>query len=125
MIIVNYIFNNGELVLETFEDKRTIQLFKLQLKEGDKIECFFDIKKEANKSLAQLKKVHVMIRKLSEETGDTFEKLKKDLKYNNGLYTIVNDNIEYKSLKDCTKEEIEKLILNLYDINNKMGFQLF
>lgn len=124
-VIINYIFNDKDLILKSEEDKISLKIFKLGLSEGDEVEVFFIVKDSPNKSTAQLKKVHAMIRDLAMETGETFSKVKNDIKYLTGLYENLETGIKYKSFKHCTKEEIEMVITKLYEISSEMGFQLF
>lgn len=114
---------NGKLKLLLNKDKIDYKNFLENIKEGETVEGFFSIKGE-DKSLAQLAKVHVIIRTLANELGYTFSEMKKLIKDNAGLYVTINKEKEYKSFSECSKSEIASAIQCCIEIGNEVGVNL-
>jgi hypothetical protein len=114
---------NGKLKLLLNKDKINYKNFLENIKEGETVEGFFSIKGE-DKSLAQLAKVHVIIRTLANELGYTFSEMKKLIKDNAGLYVTINKEKEYKSFSECSKSEIASAIQCCIEIGNEVGVNL-
>jgi hypothetical protein len=95
------------------------------LEEGQEIEVFFEANKDDG-THAQLAKVHVMIRKLAQDMGYTFEEMKKEIKRRSGLaYGDLQTSEGYvKSFADCSKEELGLVIEEINSIALKMGLSL-
>jgi len=113
----------GKLKLILNKDKIEYKNFLENIKEGETIEGFFSTKGE-DKSLAQLAKVHVVIRTLANELGYTFSDMKKLIKDNSGLYIEVNGKKEYKSFSECDKSELASAIQSCIEIGNDIGVNL-
>lgn len=114
---------DGKLKLVLNKDKIDYKNFLENIKEGETIEGFFSTKGE-DKSLAQLAKVHVVIRTLANELGYTFSDMKQLIKENAGLYVKANGEKEYKSFSDCSKSEIASAIQCCIEIGNEVGINL-
>lgn len=92
-----FVKTNGKLVYESPKDKLAYELFVEKIPEGQKVEMYIDLA-TADKSNAQLAKVHACIRELAKESGNTFEDMKNIVKKESGL--------KDKSFADCSKSEI-------------------
>jgi hypothetical protein len=94
------------------------------LEEGQEIEVFFEANKDDG-THAQLAKVHVMIRKLAQDMGYTFEEMKYEIKRRSGLvYPAHSGKTHVKSFADCSKEELGLVIEEINSIALKMGLSL-
>ena len=91
-------------------------LMKLKLKnfvdnltDKDEIECLFEAV-EPNNTKSQLAKIHVMIKEISDETGETLKQTKLNIKDQVGLTYYVDNKKIYKSFDDETRESLSKII---------------
>lgn len=96
------------------------------VKHGTEVEVYYFTMDDNEKSLAQLKKVHAMIREIASFTGHTFSEVKEEIKDLCGYYTVVDNkgSKQYKSFSECTKEEISKAIEQCILVGNAIGYQL-
>ena len=88
--------------------------FKDQIKEGEIVDVYMESSTK-NGTLAQIRKVHLLFRILSEHSGYTIEEIKLLVKENCGFaYNKTINNKYYviptKSIGDMTKEELCSLI---------------
>lgn len=115
---------NGKLVYINNADNAAFNLFKDSLKEGSVVELFME-EVHDDGTLAQLAKVHTMIRELSRHTGFSFSETKLLVKEEAGLClsrTVAGK--EYflcKSFGDCDKEELSAAIQACIEIGLKVG----
>jgi hypothetical protein len=118
---------NGKLVHLNKGDAQIYELFKKQLPEGTIIDFYQEIASDDG-TLAQLAKIHTMIRELSLHTGFTFEEVKLLIKKRSGLVmTIKNDGKEelfIKSLGDCNKEELSIAIQAALELGEAVNHPL-
>jgi hypothetical protein len=124
---INYVFKDGKIVPETEKDYAQLTLFTKTLKEGQVIEVYFSPSEEADRTLGQLSKVHVMIKNLSDFTGESFEDLKNVIKHKTGLYNVVDSRsgeIELKSFSKCSKSELSRAIQTCLEIGDVVGYNL-
>ena len=115
-----YEMREGKLVFKREIDKLKHDIFAKNLKEGDVIEVTFQ-EQTSDGTLAQLAKVHACIGELSKFLGYDKEELKAIVKHEAQLYT--NDG-EYKSFKDCSKEELSLAIETVIKIGEAMDFPM-
>lgn len=116
---------NGKMVYVKSSDQTLYQQFIDSLPEGAIIEFYADAQL-ADGSLAQLAKIHAMIRELANKNGDTFEAMKLMVKNNAGLCKIgTNDQGEEelicKSFGDCSTEELSLAIQAAIEIGTMIG----
>jgi hypothetical protein len=102
-----FIKKDGKLVYDSPKDKLSYELFIDKIPEGQKVEMYIDLA-NADKSTAQLAKVHACIRELAEESGNTFGDMKNIIKEESGL--------KDKSFADCSKTELILAIQACIDI---------
>lgn len=96
------------------EDQIKLELYMKQFKEGSDFEMSVSLL-EAAKSYAQLKRIHAIIRELSDYTGMTYDEMKNYIKLKAGLfdYKKEGDTLEetVKSFKVCSKKELDTAII--------------
>ena len=110
---------DGKLVYKTDKEKLEFKLFVNSLLEGDDVDIFIN-RLGKDGSLAQIAKVHTCIRKLAEESGYTFNEMKKLVKNESGLEL----GGDYKSFADCDKDELNLAIQACVEIGNFNGMNL-
>lgn len=115
---------DGKLVHLNHGDAQAYQLFKEQLPEGTIIELYAEVASDDG-TLAQLAKIHAMIRELSHHTGFTFEEVKMLIKQRSGLVLIRKiegkEDIVIKSLADCDKDELSSAIQAAIELGQKVN----
>jgi hypothetical protein len=124
---INYVFRDGKIVPETEKDFAQLALFTKTLKEGQVLEVYMSPQEQADGTLGQLAKVHVMIKQLSMHTGESFPELKNVIKHKAGLYNVVDSRsgeVELKSFAKCSKTELSKAIEACIEIGDVVGFSL-
>lgn len=117
---------NGKLVHIKDVNKKIYQSFIDGLPEGAIVEFYIELQSE-NGNLAQLAKVHAMIRSLSNHSGLTFEEMKLVVKNQAGMcYTSLDSNgketLICKSFKECSSQELNLAIQAAQEIGQKIGF---
>lgn len=121
LITIKKVFRDGVLVsvndTETFKE----QSFFRGLAEGTVVEQTIEVVGES-KTYSQIAKVHLCARLISEETGDTFVKAKKDIKKQAGLITPEG---KLKSFRDCSKEELSRAIKTAIEIGEFLNLNLY
>jgi hypothetical protein len=104
---------NGKLSYSTFKDEALYKAFRDDVPEGAKVEAYFDVNLQDG-SLAQLAKVHKLIREIAHHTGHSFGDIKFEVKLDAGLYVERRrGNERYlseKSFAKCNKEELSLAI---------------
>lgn len=93
-------------------NKRDLEMYTLFLaclEEGVYVDVYMEIN-DPNGTLAQLAKLHAMIRDLAAHTGETFNDMKLYVKDRAGLVTKEAKDIHVKSFKDCSKLELSLAI---------------
>ena len=93
----------------TKRDLELYTLFQACLEEGVYIDVYMEVN-DPNGTLAQLAKLHAMIRDLAAHTGETFNDMKLYVKDRAGLVTREANDIHIKSFKDCSKLELSLAI---------------
>lgn len=93
-------------------NKRDLELYTLFLaclEEGVYVDIYMEIN-DPNGTLAQLAKLHAMIKELAAHSGETFNDMKVYVKDRAGLVTKEGKDIHVKSFKDCSKLELSLAI---------------
>jgi hypothetical protein len=124
-IVVSFVKKDGTLQMSDKMQKAIYDQFKGQIAEGQKIEAFFDITLDDG-SLAQLAKVHAMVRDLAIHTGNSFDNMKLLVKDQAGL--CVTREIEgkeffhCKSFGECSRNELALAIEACNELAEKTGY---
>lgn len=111
-------YKDGKIVPLLSKDKTRLDLFKGVLQEGTVLDVYFSIVDGNEKTNAQLRKVHAMIKDLAKQTGIGFNDMKLEIKRRAGLYQTINDEMSFKSFADCSKEELASAIEECMEIDN-------
>jgi hypothetical protein len=77
-----------------------------------------------NASLAQIAKVHACIRTLAQESGYTFDEMKRIIKTHSGLCYDAGDAEVCKSFADCSKSELALAIESCVEIGKDFNLNL-
>jgi hypothetical protein len=104
---------NGKLVPKDGLMKDRFNKFISELTEDDEIECIME-GVEPNNTKAQLAKIHVMIKEISDETGEDIKKTKIDIKDQCGLTYYVDNRKYYKSFADLSRQDLSDVIEKMY-----------
>lgn len=109
------------------KDQSKYNLFKDSVPEDCLVETYMEIQTDDG-SLAQLAKIHAMIRDLCSHTGDTFEDMKFIIKKRAGLCIekeLDGSRFLYcKSLGDCSKQELSLVIQAIQEVSHLLEFPL-
>lgn len=97
--------------------KLKLKKFVDNLTDKDEIECLFEAV-EPNNTKSQLAKIHVMIKEISDETGETLKQTKLNIKDQVGLTYYVDNEKIYKSFADETRESLSNIIEKLYIVGD-------
>ena len=103
---------------------KKLSLFTSKLNEGDEVEVYFQKKDDPNGSLGQLSKIHVMIRQLANDTGNNEKDIKELVKQKAGLYFPASEN-DLKSFANCSKEELNRAIIECEKIGAIVGSNIY
>jgi len=116
-----------QLIYTNSADETKYKMFRDNLPEGTLVEVYMDIQSD-NGSLAQLAKIHAMIRQLCTHTGDSFEDMKLIIKKRAGLCIekeLDGSRFLYcKSFADVSKEELSLTIQAIQEISHLLEFPL-
>jgi len=117
----------NKLGYTTAAGEASFDKFKDSIEEGQKIQVYMEVLDISN-TLAQLAKVHAMIKELSIHIGSSFEDVKCLIKYKAGLCitrTIEgNEFFDCKSFGDCSKEELILAIEACYQLTKDTNLNL-
>lgn len=118
----------GDLLMYTSTaDETKYKIFKESLSQGTLIEIYMDVQSDDG-TLAQLAKIHAMIRQLCSHTGDTFEDMKLIVKKRAGLCIekeLDGSRFLYcKSFADVSKNELSLTIQAIQEISHLLEFPL-
>jgi hypothetical protein len=112
----------GKLVSAKTEQMK-LQAFLDSLPKGAKIECYYSVVLDPReKSLGQLAKVHVLIKQLANDTGNSVNVIKDEIKQRAGLIDVTTG--EVKSFRDCSKTELNTAIQECINLGNDVGSYL-
>lgn len=104
-----FVKKDGKLYNVSSKDNATYDLFVKSLEEGSVVEMYMSIEKDDG-SLAQLAKLHVMIKTLANHIGETVEDMKIMVKDKAGLVVRQDDAFIIKSFSKCSKDELSLAI---------------
>ena len=100
-----------------------LQAFIDSLPDGTKIEVYYSVVLDpSEKSLAQLAKVHVLMKQLATDTGHSLIEIKDIIKIKCGL--INHATGEIKSFQFCSKTELAEAIQCCIELGNELGIHL-
>ena len=100
----------NKLVPENSFMKERLRLFISSLPDKGSIDCIMELKTRDN-TKAQLAKVHVCIKEIADEQGDSFDAVKKEIKRRCGMsYKNEKGQTKYESFADCSKQEMSNII---------------
>lgn len=115
---------NGAFKYMKITDKAHYETFLDHLPEGAIIELFME-EVHDDGSLAQLAKVHAMIRELSKHTGDTFSEMKMLVKERAGLclvrFQAGREFLLVPSFGDCDKDQLSAAIQACIEIGEQVN----
>jgi len=114
---------NGKLVIDNLLSKEQYRLFIAQVKDNDSVNAIFEIKRVENTKL-YLAKIHVCIKELADEMGDTPANVKKQVKKECGMSYTKDGKEEYDSFAECSKEELGNVIETIIQMGNFLGMNL-
>jgi uncharacterized protein YvpB len=113
---------HNNLVPASKMDETKLELYKKTLEPGAKVEVFLNQVSD-DKSLAQLAKVHAMIKEIANFTGHSFEEIKSEVKERSGLVLVYGtSHHEYKSFSNCSKDELSMAIQTCMEIGAGVGY---
>lgn len=114
---------DGKLIHSKESEKKLYNNFIENIPENAVIEYYCEIQSN-NGTLAQLAKIHAIIRNLSNHTGYTFDEMKLYVKEEAGMCYTSQNKLICKSFSDCSKEELNMVIQTLEEIGRKVNFQV-
>lgn len=85
------------------------------------LDVYFNVSENTDASLAQLAKVHFLIRQLSQFTGHSVEEVKLLIKER---IDFINENNSPKSFKDASKRELSEAIQECIKLGLLVGLDL-
>ena len=104
-----FVKKDGKLYNVASKDNAAYDLFVKSLEEGAIVEMYMSIEKDDG-SLAQLAKLHVMIKTLANHIGETVEDMKIMVKDRAGLVYKQDSSVIIKSFSKCSKDELSLAI---------------
>jgi hypothetical protein len=106
---VKLIKKDGKLVHETTTEASSFKEFVNALEEGQSVETFFEAYMDTGTNL-QLAKIHVCLKQMASDTGNSVEEIKKEVKRRTGLCWKSKEGEYCKSFGDCSTEELGLVI---------------
>jgi hypothetical protein len=118
---------NGRFVPSSPKDAKKIDMFVNKFQEGDLVEMYMEYMSDDG-TLAQLAKVHAMIRQLALHIGENFEDMKLIIKKRAGLCIekeIEGERFMYcKSLGKCSKQELSLCVEAIKKIGDDIDYPI-
>lgn len=119
---------NGKLIFISPTDKKQYQQFIDSVPEGETVEFYSEIV-TGNGNLAQLAKIHKMIRLLCHHTGHTFREMKLVVKDRAGMcYTGYKadgtEELICKSFGDSSSDELNLVIKAIQEIGQDVNYPI-
>lgn len=116
---------DGKLVHYKEAERKLYENFIKEIPEDSVIEFYSEVQ-TSNGSLAQLAKIHAMIKDLANHTGYTFDEMKLHVKEEAGMCYTSPDNSKLicKSFGDSSKEELNMVIQTILEIAQKVNHQM-
>ena len=114
---------DGKLVYTSNSSRTAYEAFVRRLAEGAEVEVYME---EINDdgTLAQLAKVHAMIKDLAAFTGNPFMGMKYEVKRQAGLCFIHQGELVAKSFGDCSIDELGLAIEAAIILGERVGLTL-
>jgi hypothetical protein len=110
ILSISFKKENGKLTPANKLMLEQYKLFVQSLPDNATVDCMMELKTKDN-TKAQLAKIHVCIKEIADEQGDTVEAVKQEVKRQCGMaYKDENGNMKYDSFKDCSKQELSNVI---------------
>jgi len=106
---------DGKLTIANALMVEQFRIFVSTLKEEAEVSCLFELNTKDN-TKAQLAKIHVMIKEIADEQGQSMNESKKNIKQQCGLSYKEDGVIKYKSFADCSKSDLSTVIENIIQI---------
>lgn len=117
----------GKLIHINKGDEIKYKEFIALLEEGAILDLFIETS-HSDGSLAQLAKLHKIIRIIASHTGNNFEDIKLLIKDRSGLLIKRNvmgkEYLDWKSFGDCSREELNLAIQACIEIGDTMNLNL-
>lgn len=124
MPLVRFRKEKGELIFNKKSDEDLYTKFINLLHSGNLVDAHFEIV-HADKSLAQLSKIHKMIREIAVYSGEDFDQVKKEVKRRSGLsYKNEAQDEQFVSFANCSKDEIAMAIYIAEKISLDLGIAI-
>jgi len=121
LFISHFIKRNGKVIFKSPKDLTLFNELCEGLREGQVIDVMIDFSSD-NGSLGQIAKLKAGIRKIADETGETFINAQNEVKKQSGLYDELSK--EYKSFGNCSKEELSSAIQIMIEIGKFINVDL-
>lgn len=121
ILIIKQVVRNGVLEFKGRGDKIFYDQFVESLEEGQVVEQFLEAYKD-DATNVQLAKIHVCIKKIAMEQGETPDETKRLVKESAGLRWQLKEGGWYeKSFADCSKEEITLTMETIVNMGDFLG----
>lgn len=104
----------------TNQDKALYGQFKDSVPDGSMIEITMQVY-DPNATLAQISKIHAMLRELAHHSGHTLDEMKYYAKDRAGLIIRTPGQTIIKSFGDCNKTELSDVIQATIVLGEQMG----
>lgn len=116
---------DGKLIHYRDAERKIYESFIKEIPESGIVEFYTEVQTNDG-SLAQMAKIHAMIRDLANFTGHTFDEMKLYVKEEAGMcYTSPDDSkLICKSFGDCSKDELNMVIQTIQEICLKVNYQM-
>lgn len=115
VLSIKMVKKNGTLSIASSLMTEQYKIFTAGMKEGDMVDCLFETVGK-DYTAAQLRKIHVMIKEIAQEQGDSFDNVKNDIKLRCGMTYKEKGNIKYQSFSTCSKEDLSQVIETIIQI---------
>lgn len=112
-----------KLVHISSAEKNLYETLKDMIPQGAIVDVYIDVQGDSG-SLAQLAKVHAIIREIALHSGQEFKAIKLVVKERAGLCWVSNDELFCKSFGDCSKDELSLAIQEAILLGEQMGLSL-
>jgi hypothetical protein len=114
---------DGKLVPASDLELERYRIFLKQLKEDALVDAVMELKTMSN-TKAQLAKIHVMIKAIADEQGDTVSAVKKNVKRECGLSYHEKGKEIFQSFADCSKQELSNVIESIIQMGRFLNINL-
>lgn len=119
---IKLIKKRGKLVPETELAKEQYRLFIANLSEGASVNALFELK-EDDGTHSQLGKIHIMIKEMANEQGETVAEMKKTVKRECGMAYKENGKEKFESFGKCSKKELSNVIESIIQMGRFLNIE--